>query len=110
MFRWGQRATVLAILSGSILGGAACAQPTTMPSFDSASVKVSQSSIGHEGTITTGPEQLTARNVTLKRLVFEAWQAPYDRLTGGASGCPRKNTISMRERPTRSVRRISGRC
>jgi uncharacterized protein (TIGR03435 family) len=84
MFRWGGRATVLAILSAAILGGAACAQPTTIPSFDSASVKVSQSSIGHEGTITTGPEQLTARNVTLKRLVYEAWQAPYDRLTGGA--------------------------
>jgi uncharacterized protein (TIGR03435 family) len=84
MFRWSRRANILAVLSGAILGGgAACAQPTTIPSFDSASVKVSQSSIGHEGTVTTGPEQLTARNVTLKRLIYEAWQAPYARLTGG---------------------------
>lgn len=83
MFRWSRCANILAILSGAILGGAVCAQPTKIPNFDSASVKVSQSRIGHEGSITTGPEQVTARNVTLKRLVYEAWEAPYDRLTGG---------------------------
>ena len=83
MFRSSLRATILAILSGAITGVAVSAQPTSLPSFASASVKVSQSRIGHEGRINTGPEQLTARNVTLKRLIYEAWQAPYDRLAGG---------------------------
>lgn len=82
-FRSSLRATILAILTGALTGLAVSAQPASLPTFASASVKVSQSRVGHEGMINTGPEQLTARNVTLKRLIYEAWQAPYDRLTGG---------------------------
>jgi len=83
MYPLSRRTIIIAILSSTILSGVAYAQPTTTLSFDTASVKVSQSRVGHEGTFTAGPEQLTARNVTLKRLIYEAWQAPYARLTGG---------------------------
>lgn len=83
MFRSSLRAAILAMLSGTITGVAVKAQPASLPGFASASVKLSQRRIGHEGTFHTGPQQLTARNVTLKRLIYEAWQAPYDRLTGG---------------------------
>jgi uncharacterized protein (TIGR03435 family) len=82
MYRWGGRATILVILSCAILSGAACAQPTATPNFETASVKVSQSRIGHEGTFTAGPDELTARNTTLKRLIYEAWQVGYARITG----------------------------
>ena len=75
MCRWGCTAAVLAILSGPV-----CAQPT---SFDVASVRVSPHEIGHEGVITTGPQRFTGRNATLKRLIYEAWQAPYARISGG---------------------------
>ena len=81
MYRWGGRATLLVILSCAILSGAACAQPTATPSFETASVKVSQSRIGHEGTFTAGPDRVTARNTTLKRLIYEAWQVGYARIT-----------------------------
>ena len=63
MFRWYGTALIIAVLSG-----AACAQSATIPSFETASVKVSQSQIGHEGTFTAGPDRVTARNTTLKRL------------------------------------------
>jgi uncharacterized protein (TIGR03435 family) len=77
MFRWYGTTLIIAILSG-----AACAQSATIPSFETASVKVSQSRIGHEGTFTAGPDRVTARNTTLKRLIYEAWQAGYARISG----------------------------
>ena len=82
MYRWGGGATILVILSCAILSGAACAQPTATPSFETASVKLSQSRIGHEGTFTAGPDGVTARKTTLKRLIYEAWQVGYARITG----------------------------
>jgi uncharacterized protein (TIGR03435 family) len=57
--------------------------PGFAQSFDVASVRVSRTVIGHEGVITTGPQRFAGRNATLKRLIYEAWQAPYDRITGG---------------------------
>jgi uncharacterized protein (TIGR03435 family) len=33
--------------------------------------------------VTTDPGRFSARNATLQRLVFEAWQIPYSRITGG---------------------------
>jgi uncharacterized protein (TIGR03435 family) len=65
----------------AIVSGACCAQPPT--SFDVASVKVSPRLIGHDGIVTTGPQRFSARNATLKTLIYEAWQAPYARITGG---------------------------
>ncbi len=55
------------------------------PSFEIASVKPSQSVVGHDGTITTDPERFTARNATLKRLIFEAYHVSYSQITGGPS-------------------------
>jgi uncharacterized protein (TIGR03435 family) len=57
--------------------------PCLAQSFEVASVRVSRTVIGHEGVITTGPQRFAGHNATLKRLVFEAWQTPYDRITGG---------------------------
>jgi uncharacterized protein (TIGR03435 family) len=53
------------------------------PSFEVASVKASPSIEGRDGTFTTDPGRLSAHNVTLKRLIFEAWQIPYSQITGG---------------------------
>ncbi|HEX3942100.1 MAG TPA: TIGR03435 family protein, partial [Acidobacteriaceae bacterium] len=53
------------------------------PAFEVASVKPSKASLGQDGSITTGPDRFTARNVTLKRLVYEAWQVPYSQIVGG---------------------------
>jgi uncharacterized protein (TIGR03435 family) len=52
-------------------------------SFEVASVKVSKSIVGHDGQITTDPGRFAARNATLKRLIFEAWQLPYAQIRGG---------------------------
>jgi uncharacterized protein (TIGR03435 family) len=72
----------LRIIAGFLLSGGIWAHPTTTPRFETASVTVSHSRIGHEGTFTTAPNSLTARNTTLKRLIYEAWQAGYARITG----------------------------
>jgi uncharacterized protein (TIGR03435 family) len=77
MFRWYPIAVIFSVISAAV-----CAQPTSTPRFETASVRVSLSRIGHEGTITAGPDRVTARNTTLKRLIYEAWQAGYARITG----------------------------
>ena len=53
-------------------------------SFDFASVKPSRLVVGHDGTISTDPVRLIARNATLKRLIFEAWRVPWSQIVGGA--------------------------
>lgn len=53
------------------------------PEFEVASVNLSQSRVGHDGTVTTSPKRFTARNATMKRLIFEAWQIPYSQITNG---------------------------
>ena len=108
MFRWYGPALIIAILSC-----AACAQSATIPSFETASVKVSQSQIGHEGTFTAGPDRVTARNATLKRLIYEAWQAGYARNRSGQSvrvGVYGRIRHRCRKRHTQSARRNFGRC
>jgi len=67
---------------GFLLSGAIRAQPTVTPGFETVSAKLSQSQIGHEGTFTAGPDRLTARNTTLRRLIYEAWQTGYARIIG----------------------------
>jgi uncharacterized protein (TIGR03435 family) len=54
------------------------------PAWDAASVKPSKTIVGHDGDITLSPGRLLARNATLKRLLFEAWQLPYSQITGAA--------------------------
>jgi len=51
--------------------------------FDIASVRPSKPVLGRDGTITTDPGRLTAKNATLKTLIHEAWQIPYPQITGG---------------------------
>ena len=51
--------------------------------FEIASVRSSKSVVGHDGTITIDPGRFVARNATLKRLIFEAWQIPYAQISGG---------------------------
>jgi uncharacterized protein (TIGR03435 family) len=53
------------------------------PTFEVASVKANKIAVGHDGIITTNPGRFTARDATLKRLIFEAWQIPYSQITGG---------------------------
>jgi uncharacterized protein (TIGR03435 family) len=77
MWSWYRAAIILGFVSGAV-----CAQPTAIPNFETASVRVSQSRIGHEGVFTAGPDRLTARNTTLKRLIYEAWQVGYARISG----------------------------
>lgn len=58
-------------------------QPAAPPAFEIASVKASRSIVGHDGDITTDPARFSARNATLKRLIFEAYRVPYSQITGG---------------------------
>ena len=71
----------VAFACGTVLAQAA----RKPPSFEVASVKPSQSVAGHDGNITTDPGKFTARNATLKRLIFEAYRIPYSQITGGPS-------------------------
>jgi uncharacterized protein (TIGR03435 family) len=56
--------------------------PQAAPVFESASVKASGSSAGNDGIVSTDPGRFVARNVTLKRLIHEAWRVPYAQITG----------------------------
>jgi uncharacterized protein (TIGR03435 family) len=58
----------------------------TPPAFEVATVQPSNPAVreGKQG-VTTDPIRLTARRVTLKELIFEAYNAPYYRITGGPS-------------------------
>jgi uncharacterized protein (TIGR03435 family) len=51
--------------------------------FDAASVKPSKSIVGHDGVISIDPIRFSARNATLKRLIFEAYQVPWSQIAGG---------------------------
>ncbi len=70
----------LLCLAASSSGQSAAADA---PSFEVASVKASKVVAGRDGNITTDPGRFVARNATLKRLIFEAWQVPYSQITGG---------------------------
>ena len=68
-------------LSSSVAVGQAS---TTAPAFDVASVKPSQRSVGpdYNNQLTYSPTGITARNVTLKRLVAEAYQLQLNQVLG----------------------------
>jgi uncharacterized protein (TIGR03435 family) len=63
--------------------GYAQAQPA-QPSFDVASVRPSQHEVGpdYNNQITYSPDGFTAQNVTLKRLIAEAWHCQLDQVQG----------------------------
>lgn len=74
-------ATALLIPFGIVC--CAHAQPA-QPSFDVASVRHSQHEVGpdYNNQITWSPDGFTGRNVTLKRLIAEAWHCQLDQIQG----------------------------
>jgi uncharacterized protein (TIGR03435 family) len=75
---------VLACLGACLRLTSAVAQRQAAPaSFEVASVKSVKTPIGGDGFVTTNPGGLFATNVTLRRLLFEAWQIPYWQISGG---------------------------
>ncbi len=58
--------------------------PPTQPSFDVASVRPSQQEVGpdYNNQIFYTPDGFTGRNVTLKRLIAEAWNCQLDQILG----------------------------
>jgi uncharacterized protein (TIGR03435 family) len=70
---------VAAIVLAGLVGFSAFAQPA----FEVASVRPSKSVVGHDGVISADPGRLSARNATLKRLIFEAYRVPYSQISGG---------------------------
>ena len=71
---------------------------TTAPEFDVASVKPSQHLVGpdYNNQLSYAPTGITGRNVTLKRLVAEAYQLQLNQVLGQA-GWTRTNTTSRRD-------------
>lgn len=61
----------------------ACYLLSQSPTFEAASVRPSKAITGHDGSVTTDPGRLIAKNATLKRLIFEAYRVPYSQITGG---------------------------
>src|SRR4051812_12774812 len=51
------------------------------PAFEVATVKVAKN--GGNGAITSDPGRLSAHNVSLKELIFKAYQMPYSQILGG---------------------------
>jgi uncharacterized protein (TIGR03435 family) len=73
------------LLSFALLGSVAFGQAaTTTPTFDVASVKQSQHSVGpdYNNQITYSPAGMTGRNVTLKRLLAEAYHLQLNQVAG----------------------------
>ncbi len=68
------------VLQSAVFGQSSPAAPV----FESASVKASASKAGNDGSISTDPGRFTARNVTLKRLIHDAWRVPYAQIAGPA--------------------------
>jgi uncharacterized protein (TIGR03435 family) len=69
------------VISSSLVWGQAS---TTAPAFDVASVKASQHPVGpdYNNQITYSPNGMTARNVTLRRLLAEAYHLQQDLVLG----------------------------
>jgi uncharacterized protein (TIGR03435 family) len=81
---WAMRALAL-LISLSLPASLAFAQPAaTAPSFDVASVRPSQRAVGpdYNNQIAYTPVGFTARNVTLKRLIAEAWHLQLSQVIG----------------------------
>jgi uncharacterized protein (TIGR03435 family) len=77
--------TVRLLIALAFLGSAAFAQPAaTTPSFEVASVRPSQHTVGpdYNNQIAYTPVGLTARNATLKRLIAEAWHLQLSQVIG----------------------------
>jgi uncharacterized protein (TIGR03435 family) len=77
------RAALQISIAFGMLCGAPWCQTTERSAFEAASVKPSSAIVGHDGDVRSDPSRFTARNATLKRLVFEAWDMPYSRIEGG---------------------------
>jgi uncharacterized protein (TIGR03435 family) len=74
----------MCVAAGTIFGCfASCMAFGQSASFDVASVKPSRVVVGRDGTFSTDPGRLIARNATLKRLIFEAWRIPWAQIAGG---------------------------
>jgi uncharacterized protein (TIGR03435 family) len=73
-----RRSLTAAVVIGFLIASAAEAQ-----SFEVASVRASRQGVGHDGDISIEPGKFVARNASLKRLIFEAWQLPYAQIRGG---------------------------
>src|SRR4051812_14304749 len=69
--------------AATLAGLATAAALGQAPAFEVASVRLSQSIVGRDGNVTMHPGVFTARNTTLKRLIFEAYQVPYSQISGG---------------------------
>ncbi|HWF08133.1 MAG TPA: TIGR03435 family protein [Bryobacteraceae bacterium] len=72
-----------------MLGFAAAAdaqQAAAAARFEVASVKHNLLTTGGDGEVTIEPTRFAARNTTLKRLLFEAWQTPYAQISARHSG------------------------
>lgn len=52
--------------------------------FEAASLRPSRANIGHDGEFTVDSVRFNAKNATLKRLIYEAWQLPYGQISGPA--------------------------
>lgn len=73
------------LMALALVGSSAFAQPpTTTRSFEVASVRPCQHTVGpdYNNQITYTPAGLTARNATLKRLVAEAWTVQVNQVVG----------------------------
>lgn len=71
----------------ALLNIAAAAHPqSNQPAFEVASVRPSQQEVGadYNNQITYSPSGFTARNVTLKRLIAEAWHCQLSQISGPA--------------------------
>ena len=69
-----------------LLTGAISPAQSPQPAFDVASVRPSQHEVGpdYNNQITYSPTGFTGRNVTLKRLIAEAWRCQLNQVTGPA--------------------------
>ncbi len=79
------RLPLIAALLVNMMGVIAIAQmQPTQPSFEVASVRPSQHEVGadYNNQITFSPGEFTGRNVTLKRLVAEAWRCQLNQVIG----------------------------
>lgn len=75
-------AALLVLASGAAFGQS----PASQPQFEVAQVKQSKPSPGRAWErITTDPGRLTGAGVTMKQLIFEAYDMPYYRIFGGPS-------------------------
>lgn len=70
------------VLSLAFAVAADAQQAPAAARFEVASVRHNPVTTGGDGEVTIEPTRFAARNITLKRLLFEAWQIPYSQISG----------------------------